>query len=189
MFMAIWAAALLITFHLCREESSTKETKPRMDKGEEGIYSDLLIPGIHPDPKHLGQDQGQWAQAGPKGPSGPTAEVRAGPSSGSVRQQAGAGPSSGSVRQQAGAGPSSGSVRQQAGAGPSSGSVRQQAGAEPSSPQTEPAQDSTYTSLKARADDADYQHCGSQRPEDQTVVTFSAQDDEVNIQTRARVGD
>ncbi|XP_078056491.1 uncharacterized protein LOC144480780 [Mustelus asterias] len=217
-FLAVYTAALLITFYLCHQQSSKNEKKRRQNQGEEGIYSDLLSPGTQPDTKEQAQATGQRVQCRPKRSSQLKVEVEAGPAAG-LRMQAVAGPSTGSIREQAEAGPaaslrrldnvgpSTGSLSEQAEAGPgasrriqaesgpSSGSIREQAEAgpaaslqrqdetKPNTPQMVPVQDSTYTSLKKRPKDADYQLLRGQGPDGQSAVTYSAEAEEVTLKT------
>ncbi|XP_078060825.1 uncharacterized protein LOC144486687 isoform X2 [Mustelus asterias] len=181
-FLAVYTAALLITFYLCHQQSR-----------EEGIYSDLLSPGTQPDTKEQAQATGQRVQGRPKRSSQLTVEVEAGPaaglrrldkvgpSAGSLSEQAEAGPAA-SLRIQAESGPSSGSIREQAEAGPAA-SLQRQDETKPNTPQMVPVQDSTYTSLKKRPKDADYQLLRGQGPDGQSAVTYSAEAEEVTLKT------
>ncbi|XP_078061359.1 uncharacterized protein LOC144487169 [Mustelus asterias] len=128
-FLAVCTAALLFTFYLCHQQNSNSEKKRRHNQGEEGIYSDLLSPGSQSDTKEQAQSIGQWVQGRPKGSSQLTVEVEAGPAAG-LRMQAVAGPSTGSIREQAEAGPAASLVRQDE-VGPSTGSISEQAEAVP----------------------------------------------------------
>ncbi|XP_078060279.1 uncharacterized protein LOC144486041 [Mustelus asterias] len=192
-FLAVYTAALLITFYLCHQQSSKNEKKRRQNQGEEGIYSDLLSPGTQPDTKEQAQATGQRVQGRPKRSSQLTVEVEAGPaaglrrldkvgpSAGSLSEQAEAGPAA-SLRIQAESGPSSGSIREQAEAGPAA-SLQRQDETKPNTPQMVPVQDSTYTSLKKRPKDADYQLLRGQGPDGQSAVTYSAEAEEVTLKT------
>ncbi|XP_072373777.1 uncharacterized protein [Scyliorhinus torazame] len=191
-YLAICVAALLITFYLCRDQSSNSGKKSKQNKDDEGIYSDLLSPGLHPSTEEQSQAlaTGQRVQAEPRGSSNLTVEAEAETSSGQ-RQQAMTGLSSGSIskpaearpaaslRGQAEAGPTS--LRRQAEAGPSSGSIREHAEAGIASPQLVPVQDSTYTSLKQRPKDSDYQHLSPQGTDGQSAVTYSAEAEQVTL--------
>ncbi|XP_078056849.1 uncharacterized protein LOC144481071 [Mustelus asterias] len=132
-FLTVYAAALLITFYLCRQQSNNSAKKRRHNQGEEGIYSDLLSPGTQPDTKEQAQSIGQWVKGRPKGSSQLTVEVEAGPASG-LRMQAMAGPSTGSIREQAEAGPAA-SLRREDEAGLGTDSISEQAEAGPAASQ------------------------------------------------------
>ncbi|XP_078059510.1 uncharacterized protein LOC144485142 [Mustelus asterias] len=201
-FLTVYAAVLLITFYLCRQQNSNSEKKRSDNKGEEGIYSDLSSPGTQPDTKEQAQVTGQWVQGRPKGSSqlkvaGHAASLKrqamTGPSTGSIREQAETGPAASlrmqaeagpavSLRRREEAGPSTGSIKEQSEAGPAA-SLRRENEAGPSTPQMVPIQDSTYTSLKERPNDADYQLLRRQEHDGQSAVTYSAEAEEVTLKT------